>query len=77
MTRQESNRKLTSYLIDLIEQHPDLRFGQILYNFGFVKPARAVKEPGEQPWQNEFYVEPGDLLLRVETRIKDVEGDSN
>ena len=32
MNRQEYNRKIISKLSEIIEQNPDLRFGQILWN---------------------------------------------
>lgn len=39
-TRGEYNAKLLIILSKLIEKYPELRFGQILYNFGFItKPA--------------------------------------
>lgn len=41
-TRGEYNAKLLIILSKLIEKYPELRFGQILYNFGFItKPAIA------------------------------------
>ena len=39
-TRGEYNAKLLIILSKLIEKYPELRFGQVLYNFGFItKPA--------------------------------------
>ena len=41
-TRGEYNSKLLIILSKLIEKYPELRFGQVLYNFGFItKPAIA------------------------------------
>ena len=73
MTRQEANLELLNKLEYLIEAHPDLRFSQILDVFGFVKAERPVKDPGRIHWQNEFYVEGGQLLERVNRRITDIE----
>lgn len=75
MSRKESNIDLLNRLEYLIEKHPDMRFSQILQNFGFVKPQRAVRDPGRISWQNEFYIEGSDLLTRVIRRIEDMESD--
>jgi hypothetical protein len=45
-TRPDTNSKLTIILTELIKRHPELRFGQILYNFGFI--TKPLKE-GEAP----------------------------
>lgn len=58
--RQNANRELMVILYDLIENNPDLRFGQILSNFGFVKN----KSTGDG-WKDEFYLEPEHVLNRV------------
>ena len=73
MTRQEANIELLLKLGDLINAHPDLRFSQILDVFGFVKAERPAKPEHGISWQNEFYVEGGQLLERVNRRIKDIE----
>lgn len=66
MTRLDANRKLVEYLIDIIEQHPDLRFSQILSVFRFVRTTRPVRpNVTEVNWENEFYVEPEQILKRV------------
>ena len=36
MNRQETNIVLLKTLEMLIEKYPDMRFGQILFNFGFI-----------------------------------------
>lgn len=36
MNRQEYNRKIISKLSEIIEQNPDLRFGQILVNYNII-----------------------------------------
>lgn len=77
MTRKESNIDLLNLLEFLIEKHPDMRFGQILQNFGFVKAERPAKPENRISWQNEFYVEGGQLLERVRKTINfvDIEDD--
>jgi len=69
MTRQEANLRLVGLLKQLIETHPQLRFSQILYSFGFVKPNRPTLEAGDN-WQNEFYSESEEILKRVVTRTE-------
>lgn len=44
--RGECNAKLLLIMSMLVEKHPELRFGQILYNFGFI--TKPLKE-GEAP----------------------------
>jgi hypothetical protein len=44
--RGEYNAKLLLILSKLIKKHPELRFGQILYNFSFI--TKPLKE-GEAP----------------------------
>lgn len=73
MTRHENNLELLNRLEYLIEKYPDMRFSQILLTFAFVKQERPAKPEARISWQDEFYVEGGDLLTRVERRIKDVE----
>lgn len=63
--RQDVNRQLVIVLYDLIENNPDLRFSQILSNFGFVQN----KEDGEG-WKDEFYLEPEHVLNRVYLKIE-------
>lgn len=36
MNRQKYNRKIISKLSEIIEQNPDLRFGQILVNYNII-----------------------------------------
>lgn len=71
--RSDDNWKLINHLQYLNIKYPDMRFSQLLQNFGFIKPERPVKDPGRINWQNEFYLEGDKLLERVEKRIKDVE----
>lgn len=65
MDRQEMNRALVRHLAALVEAYPDQRFGQLLQNHGF------IHRYDDGPWQNEFYLEPDDLLKRVRaTQVK-------
>ena len=44
--RGECNAKLLLIMGKLIEKHPELRFGQILYNFSFItKPLKKGETP--------------------------------
>jgi len=62
MERQEANRKLIRKLLTLVEEHPELRFGQILQSFYFVKPDTSVYPFS---WKDEFYLESKELVRRV------------
>ena len=70
LSRLEANRQLVKILGEIVEQGNDLRFGQILRNYGFVREIRPVKPEAGIRWQNEFYSEPQKILERVK-RIKD------
>jgi hypothetical protein len=48
------------YIFDMIEKHPDLRFGQIL------SVLEVTERDEELNWKNEYYLEPEELLKRVE-----------
>jgi hypothetical protein len=58
-SRQLANRELVEILKALVESYPDLRFSQILANYGY-----ATRE-GASYWVNDFYLESVDLLERV------------
>lgn len=65
--RYESNLKLACKLLYLVAKNPNQRFSQILRNYGFVRETRPVKaESLAADWKNEFYLEPKELLNRVE-----------
>ena len=70
MTRQSQNEELVKVLNNLVKDNPDLRFSQILYVFRFVKANRPTRDAGDN-WQNEFYVEPEEILKRVKQALKD------
>lgn len=72
--RHQTNKRLLEILSRLIENNPDLRFSQILYNFGFVKGLRPANPDLGVDWQNEFYEEPGKILERVVRRAEDING---
>ena len=62
--RLTSNLELVDFLSKLVVKHPDLRFGQILVNYGFIECETntydftvIVKDP--------FYEESIDTLKRV------------
>ena len=68
MKRQETNKLLLKTLEILIEKYPDMRFGQILFNFGFIDHiydkicnVTIIKDP--------FSEEPTETLKRVEEEI--------
>ena len=77
MTRKEANLELLNKLEYCIERYPDMRFSQILLAFGFVKQERPANPEARISWQDEFYVEGGQLLDRVIKRIEDVEYENN
>ena len=65
--RQRDNRRLVELLSMMVETYPDLRFGQILFDYKFVN------------WDNTndgvkicdpFYEEPADTLKRVCDQLK-------
>ena len=68
--RKEANLKLLEHLKYLMDNNPSMRFGQILQNFGFIKAERPAKPEQRISWQNEFYVEPQEVLERVERHVK-------
>lgn len=65
-----SNIELIEILTEYVNMYPDMRFGQILQNFGFIKPNRPANPERMIDWQNEFYVESDEILKRVK-RLRD------
>lgn len=66
-SRQRHNRKLIDILSSIVEKYPDLRFGQILFNYKFVNWCNTddgvkICDP--------FYEEPADTLKRVCEQLK-------
>lgn len=65
--RQRDNRKIVEILNTLVEKYPDLRFGQILFNYKFVNWSNTddgvrICDP--------FYEEPADTFKRVCEQLK-------
>ena len=65
--RQRDNRRIVGALNALVESHPDLRFGQILFNYKFVNWCNTndgvkICDP--------FYEEPADTFKRVCEQLK-------
>jgi hypothetical protein len=65
--RQRDNRRLVELLRTIVETYPDLRFGQILFNYKFVNWAST--DDGIKTC-NPFYEEPADTLKRVHEQLK-------
>lgn len=70
--RREATIELLRILGRLVAKHPELRFSQILQTYGFVKPNRPANPEQRIDWQNEFYMEPVELLKRVQERVRDI-----
>ena len=62
-TRQEFNIKLLDILAEQVEQHPDLRFGQILINTNLLE--HYALDPDGYKIFDPFYEEPIDTYKRV------------
>ncbi len=52
--------------------HPELRFSQILLTYRFVKQERPAKPEARISWQDEFYLEPQEVLKRVRRALVDL-----
>lgn len=73
--RIQANKLLLEQLSVMVNQFPDLRFSQILANFGFVKTVRDFEHNGNSlnpSWADEYHLEPTELLKRVIKSIKEV-----
>jgi hypothetical protein len=66
-SRLESNRQLLEQLGQLVEKNPNMRFSQILFNFGFVTGVLNSEKQCDA-WLNEFSTEPWE----VESRLGDM-----
>jgi hypothetical protein len=65
--RQRDNRRIVEVLRTIVETYPDLRFGQILFNYKFVNWSNTddgvrICDP--------FYEEPADTFKRVCEQLK-------
>ena len=58
--RQEANRKLIKILSKLVEAYSDWRFGQIIFNAGFI-----TRKQNSLDIQDPFYEESTETLNRV------------
>lgn len=67
MNRMSANQELVKILDLLVQNHPELRFGQILANYGFINPSKD-----NQDWLNEFYTEPEKVLARVNEKLQGI-----
>lgn len=67
--RQKANRQLLSILEQVVDRNPDLRLGQILLNYKFVK--WELTEEGVK-MHDPFYEEPVDTLNRVKSTIDEL-----
>lgn len=80
MTRQQANYQLTNLLHEIVKKYPDLRFSQILQNFDYIKvqEIKGMNAGGTYHylvWKDEFYLEPQDLLKRVEESLNERSND--
>jgi hypothetical protein len=64
--RQECNKELLRIFTEIVDKNPDLRFGQILFNFQFVKWEDVNKRI---KILDPFYEESVDTLNRVKHLI--------
>jgi hypothetical protein len=69
MTRQEANRLIIKLLAEQVEKDPDIRFGQMLRNVGAVYEYMTPDD--DAVWRDEFYLEPQQLLKRIQQSIKE------
>lgn len=64
------NDTLLILLEDLIKKYPDMRFSQILSNFGFVKMSERDANFMPTTWVDEYYLESKEVLKRVGETLK-------
>lgn len=67
MTRKNANMEILRLIAMEVNQHPDLRFGQILRNMDVIIEAR---EAHSGFWENTFYEEPHITLERMIDQLK-------
>lgn len=70
MNRLEANRELIGILVRLVEKYPEMRFSQILSNFGYAIQrgefvVRNEKQSHENFWIDDYNLESRELLKRV------------
>lgn len=69
MNRQEANREILKLLADMVEQYPDLRFGQILVNVDAVKLKPDTQFGVGYVMVDPFHEEPTETLSRMKNTI--------
>lgn len=67
--RKIANKQLLSILEQVVDNNPDLRLGQILFNYQFVK--WEITDDGIKI-HDPFYEEPVDTLNRVKSIIEEL-----
>lgn len=70
-----ANREIVKEISDMVESHPDLRFGQILATLGIINYSPDVDSDGVHKVIDPFGEESGTILNRIKNRLKYV--DSN
>ena len=75
MTRLEANKKIVDILKQIVESNPDLRFGQILFNYVL---NYSQSDSGQIHIDDPFYELSENTLKRIKERIKkyDITGSS-
>ena len=69
--RFKANCWLLNTLAELVNEHKELRFGQILEAYGFVKTGEPHNDI-YATWDRDIYVEPQFIAERVEKRIEEL-----
>lgn len=67
MNRQDANKKILEQITKIVEENPELRFGQILLLLDLNKS--IVTNQGESYYSDEFNTEPTVLLERIHKAI--------
>jgi hypothetical protein len=69
--RLKCNKKLVKLLNKLVNENPELRFGQILDNWNFVQRESFDGEDIYiRYWEDEFSTESAAILKRVEIKLR-------
>lgn len=76
MSRQEANRKLVAIISAIVEQYPDQRFGQILYNISVATHVKTAELDGTFWYKDIFFEESSDTLKRITATQVDISTDS-
>lgn len=71
--RFKANCSILNLLAELVNKHKELRFGQILEIYGFVRDAKYTDDSVDLPfWRREIAVEPQVLVERVKKKIEEL-----